>query len=136
MSDARLLFGDTTLKSHLLVTGSLLASLTLMPLRRRRTTIQASITAGSTFAAFARANTTAICAKSASGTNDSNAKHVCGMSEKNGCAVSTTKPATISAATIAITTAAAGKRDKSAAGKAARCLQDRKRKLSADASFA
>ena len=32
MSDARLLFGDTTLKSHLLITGSLLASLTLMPI--------------------------------------------------------------------------------------------------------
>jgi len=32
MSDARLLSGDTTLKSHFLMTGSLLASLTLMPI--------------------------------------------------------------------------------------------------------
>lgn len=32
MSDARLLFGDTTLKSRFLITGSLLASLTLMPI--------------------------------------------------------------------------------------------------------
>lgn len=32
MPDARLLFGDTPLKSHLLLTGSLLASLTLMPI--------------------------------------------------------------------------------------------------------
>ncbi len=43
--------------------------------------------------------------------------------------------ATISAIMIATTTATVGKKDKSAAGKAAPCLQGRKRKLSADANL-
>jgi hypothetical protein len=94
-------------------------------------TIQASITVGSTFAAFARANTSAIYAKSASGTLGSNVKRVFVVNGKNASVMN----ATSSAIMIAITTVAAGKRDKSAAGKAARCLQDRKRKLIADASF-
>ena len=72
-----------------------------------------------------------ICAKTASATSARNAKRVGGVSVMNTRVVT----ATTSAIMIATTTAAVGKKDRSAAGKAALCLEDRKRKQSADASL-